>query len=306
MVTVRVGYIPEHFSTPIIFAREKGFFREHGLDVELTPYPSGSGHLIQSLEAGELDIAVGLSEAFVRGIADTPEDAVSPGYQIVGSYVKSPLNWAVSTSVSRDDITTLSDLDGAKIGVSRIGSGSYVMSFVLALQQNYQSAFESHPLCNTFAGLREAVDKGVADAFLWEYFTSKKYYESKEIKMVGNIHTPWPSWVLVKSAVLPETPTCLFTSALSQGIAYFQENPEEAIALIVSEFDYSEADAREWLSTVGFNNACHEIHDRYKLVDNTLEVLNAAGVLRHAANPDLIERNIRKGIYILPAAPSAQ
>ena len=193
---IKVGYIPEHFSTPLQFAKLRGYFTAEELDLELIPYPSGSGHLIQSLNSNEIDIAIGLTEAFVRGIVDTdPGD--KPKYQIVGTYVKSPLNWAVSTGISRD-LHSLDELEGGKIGVSRIGSGSYVMSFVLALQKGFQRQFSDYPVCNTFANLRQSVNSGDSDAFMWEYFTTKKYYDSKEIKMLGNIYTPWPSWVVVK------------------------------------------------------------------------------------------------------------
>lgn len=38
--TIRIGFVPEHFSTPLHFA-EKHF----GLDAKLIPFPSGTGHM---------------------------------------------------------------------------------------------------------------------------------------------------------------------------------------------------------------------------------------------------------------------
>lgn len=281
MRAIKLGYVPEHFSTPIHFAQSQGFFQRQGLNVELVPYPSGSGHLIQSLDQGELDCAVGLTEAFVRGMATSQAK-----YSIVGTYVESPLNWAVSTGAQRSELTTLRQLEGKRIGVSRIGSGSYVMSFVLAMQQHFdaQKPFADFPVCHTFEQLRRSVNDKTADAFMWEYFTTKKYYEGShpELKMLGSIYTPWPSWVLVRQSSLPAEQTSQLASALDEGIAYFEQHPEEAVEYIQT-LGYSQEDAREWLKTVQFSKNCgkplsEETHG------NVLRILRAAGVVQDKSN----------------------
>lgn len=291
---IKVGYIPEHFSTPLQFAKLKGYFTAEELDLELIPYPSGSGHLIQSLNSNEIDIAIGLTEAFVRGIVDTdPGD--KPKYQIVGTYVKSPLNWAVSTGISRD-LHSLDELEGGKIGVSRIGSGSYVMSFVLALQMGFQRQFSDYPVCNTFANLRQSVNSGDSDAFMWEYFTTKKYYDSKEIKMLGNIYTPWPSWVVVKHRALDSVQLDKFANAVNRGIKYFGDHPEESIEYIYKNLDYSKEDATEWLKTVEFHDNIATIHDKEAVLKKTLNVLQTAKVLKHT-DGSTINTNLANGVY---------
>ncbi|AMD19713.1 HCL438Cp [Eremothecium sinecaudum] len=298
MKSIRVGYIPEHFSTPLLFAQQKGFFANQGVEVDLIQYPSGSGHLIQALTCGDLDIAVGLTEAFVRGIADKDQGAEAV-YQLVGTYVKSPLNWAVSTGAQRNDLVDLKQLEGSKIGVSRVGSGSYVMSYVLALDNKFQQPFQDHVVCDTFANLRAAVNNNSVDAFLWEHFTSKKYYDNGEIKNIGNIYTPWPSWVIVKSKSLESESVRAFTTAVSEGIVYFNAHKQESLDLIVNSFDYSKEDATAWLSTVEFHVPCHTLGDRNKVIDNTLRVLKAANVLKHKDDPELIQTNLQGGIYEL-------
>lgn len=291
---IKVGYIPEHFSTPLQFAKLKGYFTAEELDLELIPYPSGSGHLIQSLNSNEIDIAIGLTEAFVRGIVDTdPGD--KPKYQIVGTYVKSPLNWAVSTGISRN-LHSLDELEGGKIGVSRIGSGSYVMSFVLALQKGFQRQFSDYPVCNTFANLRQSVNSGDSDAFMWEYFTTKKYYDSKEIKMLGNIYTPWPSWVVVKHRALDSVQLDKFANAVNRGIKYFGDHPEESIEYIYKNLDYSKEDATEWLKTVEFHDNIATIHDKEAVLKKTLNVLQTAKVLKHT-DSSTINTNLANGVY---------
>lgn len=292
-MALKVGYIPEHFATPLCLAKSIGFFEDNGVDVELVPYPSGSGHLIQSLNAGELDIAIGLTEAFVRGIADT-EAGQKPKYQIAGTYVKSPLEWCVSTGANRDDLQDLKALEGKKIGVSRIGSGSHVMSYVMALQLDFTQPFADFPVLNTFDKLREGVNSGEADAFMWEYYTSKKYLDSGEIKMLGHVESPWPSWVVVKRADLDLLQFKEFVHALNSGIDYFNKNPEEDVQFITENFGYSKEDAESWFKTVKFHGDCGNINDLHGVVTGTLHILGTAGVLRNKDEAQ-IEENLLAG-----------
>ncbi|GAV47687.1 hypothetical protein ZYGR_0H05330 [Zygosaccharomyces rouxii] len=276
MKAIKLGFIPEHYSTPIHFAQTQKFFAKRGLNVELRPYPSGSGHLIQSLDKGELDAAVGLTEAFVRGIVTSPAK-----YSIVGTYVESPLHWAVSTGAQRNELQNLKQLEGKRIGVSRIGSGSYVMSFVLALEQGFnpEKPFIDFPVCHNFEQLRKSVNDKTSEAFMWEYFTTKKYYqgENPELKMLGSIYTPWPSWVLVRQENLDEQTSRQIAESLDEGISYFEQHPERSIEHIKT-LGYSEEDAREWLKKVQFSQSCSTSLSK-EVNENVIRVLRTAGVI---------------------------
>lgn len=102
----------EHFSTPLHFA-----VQHFSLNAKLIPFPSGTGHMIISLQSHDLDIAIGLTEGFVRALANQSED---PEFQLVGTYVESPLCWAISTGARRD-IDNVEELNRKRVGVSRIG-----------------------------------------------------------------------------------------------------------------------------------------------------------------------------------------
>ena len=72
--------------------------------------------MITSLQANEIDVGIGLTEGWVAGLGKKGGKA---GFKIVGTYVESPLCWAISTGSERDlDISHLKD---TRIGVSRIG-----------------------------------------------------------------------------------------------------------------------------------------------------------------------------------------
>jgi len=268
---LRIGFVPEHFSTPLHFA-EKYF----GLDATLIPYPSGTGHMITSLQANEIDAGVGLTEGWVAGLGKQGDNA---GYKIVGTYVDTPLCWAISTGAKRD-VSNVSQLKDSKIGVSRIGSGSYVMGFVLAdtkgwLKERGHAPFEVIPL-QTFAKLRDAVNDGTADFFMWEHFTSKKYYDSGEIKRIGEIYTPWSSWKIVAQDPKDQRLEAMFEK-IDQGVKYFLVHQEEAVEYISTHLDYSAEDAQAWLKTVKFAQAVKGASQG--TISKTIDILQKAGVI---------------------------
>jgi ABC-type nitrate/sulfonate/bicarbonate transport system substrate-binding protein len=190
--------------------------------------------------------------------------------------------WAISTGANRSDIKSVADLKDSKIGVSRIGSGSYVMGIVLADQQGWLTPsvppFAFKPL-QTFAKLREGVNDKTVDFFMWEHFTSKRYYDNGEIKRVGEIYTPWASWMIVASTRIDKQDERLQSlfEKVDKGVEYFLGNQEEAVKYISTELDYSEEDATEWLKTVRFSQGVKGVDET--LVQKTREILIKAGVV---------------------------
>lgn len=171
------------------------------------------------------------------------------------------------------------------------------MGFVLADSRNWllptaastSGALSAVPysdfvVLNTFENLRRAVNENEADFFMWEHFTSKRYYDSGEIRRVGEIYTPWSSWKIVASTALVggddgglDARVEDLMEKLNQGIKHFNENPEEAVKYISTELDYSEADAREWLKTVRFPERTQGVSP--EVVHKVVEILGKAGVL---------------------------
>ncbi|KAL8689050.1 MAG: hypothetical protein Q9218_005187 [Villophora microphyllina] len=296
MAPLRIGFVPEHFSTPLHFAKK--YF---SLSADLIPFPAGTGHMVTSLRADEIDMAVGLTEGWVTALAagNQPQNAsgTQNNFKLVGTYVDSPLCWAISTGHSRQDIITVSDIpEDAKLGVSRIGSGSYVMGFVLGDREGWgepstdpADLFHVVPLQN-FENLRKAVNDKTADFFMWEYFTSKRYYapdaSPHPIKQIGEIYSPWSSWKIVASTQLiskPELEEVL--EKVNLGIKYFKKHQEEAVDYISTELDYEKEDAREWMKTVRFAEDVRGVDK--EVVEMTLDVLWKAGVLEREEGKDL-------------------
>ncbi len=158
------------------------------------------------------------------------------------------------------------------------------MGFVLADSHSWLKAAGDPPFSvvplQTFAKLREAVNDGTADFFMWEHFTSKRYYDKGEIKRVGEIYTPWSSWKIVaRDEVLEGRKEELkeMFEKVDLGVKYFEEHQEEAVEYISTKLDYSAEDAREWLKTVRFTKGVKGV--RSQAIETTVETLKKAGVV---------------------------
>ncbi|WFD34051.1 hypothetical protein MCUN1_000879 [Malassezia cuniculi] len=202
-MALRIGYVPEHFAAPLLKLAASEWGRKN---IELVSQPSGTGQMLTSLDPADqkIDVAVALTEGLITGIARGRTD-----YKLVGSYVRTSLNWAIitGTNAAADRYQTIADLRGSPVGVSRLGSGSQLMASVLALREGWVDE-QGHviPLNfvvnNDFKTLRDGVNQAAGHEtgfFMWEWFTTKPYQDSGEVRFIGSIPTPWPSWTIAAS-----------------------------------------------------------------------------------------------------------
>ncbi|EME81630.1 uncharacterized protein MYCFIDRAFT_87143 [Pseudocercospora fijiensis CIRAD86] len=278
----RVGYIPEHFRTPLAFAQ-----KHYQLNAELVPFPTGTGALASALraprhKAGSIEAAVGLTEGFVADLGKDEDTVWPPKYRLLGTYVESPLRWAIVTGAQRSEINDVSDLKGKRVGVSRIGSGSHVMSFVLAEERGWlepsKEPFDVVPI-GDFAALRKSVGPDTtSDFFMWEHFTTKHFWDTGELKRIGERYTPWPSWMIAaRTHDGFEDDAERMIGAINDGIAHYRKNKAEAVEYITSTMRYSKEDAQEWMKTVVFPEDVRGVKD--SVMTQTVSILQEAGVL---------------------------
>ncbi|CAO1638361.1 unnamed protein product [Sympodiomycopsis kandeliae] len=194
---LRVGYIQEMFAAPILQLARSEWGQEH---IELVEQPSGTGQVLTSFDASQaagqhIDVAIALTEALIAGIAKGRRDI-----QLVGSYIRSSLLWAVITG-AKSQYNDIKDLKGTTIGISRVGSGSQLMASVMALQNGWTTDEDqiSFKVNDSFQNLRDSVNQGTTSAFMWETFTTAPYFHSGEVRRIGIVPTPWPSWSIATS-----------------------------------------------------------------------------------------------------------
>ncbi|CAO3594841.1 unnamed protein product [Absidia cylindrospora] len=276
---LRIGYVPEHFSTPLYIAQEQGFFRDNNVNVELVCCPGGTGEMTSKLEDKSLDVAIALTEGLVAGISKGQD-----WYKIVGTYVDAPLCWAISTG-QESRHHSIDTLHKSNCGISRYGSGSQIMAYVLADQQGWlnNNNKEEDPMAfsvlNNFKAMRDSVNDESTDFFMWELFTTKPYHDTKEVRCIGKITPPWPAFLFaahVDVLDVPELPRLL--QAIQKATTLFMDQKDdESIKHIIRILDYQEEDVRNWFKTVHYAPDHAGISQRALQV--TVSTLQKAGVI---------------------------
>ncbi|KAF9468015.1 hypothetical protein BDZ94DRAFT_1287324 [Collybia nuda] len=289
---LRVGYVREHFSSPLLQFAEI----DAGRTIVLVECPSGTGQLISRLTNDDIDIAIALTDPLISGIANG-----SKAYKLVGSYVSTPLNWAVITG-KESKYQSISDLKDTTIGISRQGSGSQTMAYVMALQQGWPTDNLKFKINNDIRGLINSVNDNSTSAFMWEWFTTKPFLDAGEVRFIGSVPTPWPSWMIAahpSPTRAPQDEVRVFLETLTKYICTFDsaENRARAnIDFIAAKFGYPVGDIEAWLKTVSYPKDCLVVSE--KVVMDTLSLLEKAGVVKAPEGGfdvgEFVETNVAK------------
>ena len=145
MKKITVTGVPEHFNFPWLQVVEKQPFLDEGIQLVWKNEPKGSGAMNKSLRDGETDIAIVLTESFIK---DKTEG--NPALMI-GFHIESPLIWGIHGSV-RSEIDDISQLGHGDFVISRYGSGSYLMAFLLAKREGWNLDNIDFDISNTENG----------------------------------------------------------------------------------------------------------------------------------------------------------
>lgn len=243
MKTIKIAGVPEHFNLPWQLCIENGEFESEGIDLQWTDIPEGTGKMCQMLRDGETDIAVILSEGIVKDIVGGNPSS------IVQVYVESPLIWGIHVAAN-SKYKTLSDLENTKAAISRLGSGSHLMAFVNAQNENWNTEKLEFEIVNTIDGAVESLTSGKADYFMWERFMTKPLVDKGIFRRIADCPTPWPCFVIaVRNEVLEKHPQTIsrILEIINNTTIEFKEIPSIDRTL-ASKFDQKIEDIREWLS----------------------------------------------------------
>ncbi|HEY7034484.1 MAG TPA: ABC transporter substrate-binding protein [Thermomicrobiales bacterium] len=128
---VKMGYVPVSIFAPVFVAKEKGYFAEQGLDVDLEPFPGGSDPVVLTA-SGQLDLGIGgAGPAFWNAIAQgLPIKLIAPGHA-EGNPVATPLMIS-KASCESGAIASVADLKGKKVSVNARGATEYWLSQALS------------------------------------------------------------------------------------------------------------------------------------------------------------------------------
>lgn len=244
-----VGGVPEHFNFPFTRPEQKTKFQSKNIDFTWIDYPKGTGDLSRALREKELDIAIILTEGIVRDIIKG-----NPS-KIVQTYVKSPLIWGVHVA-NESDFEHISDLKGSRAAISRYGSGSHLMAYVNAQNENWDLENDlKFEVVNDLDGALQSLPNGESDYFMWEKFMTKPYVDQGVFRLIHHTPTPWPSFVIaVREDLLVSEPDTIstFLEVINETTRNFKEiaNIDH---LISDRFDLKIEDVRQWLELTAWS-----------------------------------------------------
>lgn len=183
----RLGGVPEHFNYPWHLAMASGDL--DGLDLTWEDQPGGTGEMVAKLGAGQLDLVSILTEGTVAALAD------GLAATIIQVYVSSPLRWGIYVPAG-SAFEAEAELEGARIAISRYGSGSHLMAYIQARVNGWTIDPAQFVVVGGLQGAVESFAAGETDLFLWDQYMTRPLVDDGAFRQLGVQETPWPSFVL--------------------------------------------------------------------------------------------------------------
>jgi NitT/TauT family transport system substrate-binding protein len=113
---LRLGYVANPFSLPIVVAQERSYFSEAGLDLEMETFPNGSA-ATAALNDGSIDLGVsGHLQTLMAARGPVKQVFIAPlGFEEAPGHLPVAL-------LGREHVTSAKDLEGRSVAVSALGA----------------------------------------------------------------------------------------------------------------------------------------------------------------------------------------
>ena len=237
---------PDH--APLFVAREKGFFKARGLDVEFIA-PSNPNDPPKLVAAGQADIAVSYQHQHQVQVAE--------GLPLtrIATLIATPLN---SMVVLKDGpIKAIADLKGKTVGYSVGGFETAILKVMLA---NEGLTLDDVKLVNVNFSLSPSLFTGQTDAVIGAF----RNFELNQMDIEGRPGRaffveehgvpPYDELILVAASKNTADPRLRrFVDALEEGVQFLINHPEESWKLFVAGDRASlddELNRRAWRDTL--------------------------------------------------------
>lgn len=275
-----VGGVTEPMNRPWERAIADGTFVRDGLDVRWIEQPGGTGAIATALTQRTLDVATVLTEGAVAAIVN------GAPLRIHSLWVQSPLVWGIHVN-GRSAASTIRDFSPVRFAVSRLGSGSHLMAFLLAARDAVPLTPDQLIVVGDIDGARAALRDGRADVFLWEKYVTSPLVHRGEFRRIDTILTPWPSFAIAAHVDTFETRRTDLERlvASARTAAHRFETDPSAAADIAARYGLTDADAAEWLTTYDFARS-NDLSAR--LVDDVQQRLRRVGAIDTSRPADQI------------------
>src|SRR6202049_1801315 len=156
-VSIAVGGKAAFYYLPLTIAERLNYFKEEGLDIEISDFEGGSKAL-QAVVGGSADVVSG---AWENRIDQQPKGLQLQGFALQGRY---PMICVALAKTKAANYKSPKDLKGMKIGVSAPGSSTNRMVLHLLAKDGLKGEDVSIIEIGTSAGAIAAITTGQIDA----------------------------------------------------------------------------------------------------------------------------------------------
>ncbi len=271
MKTLRITGVPEHFNFPWKKVVDMQPFDSQGIFLNWQDESRGSGQMNMALRKDETDIAIVLTESFLK---DREEGNPS---KMIGFHVKSPLIWGIHIH-GKCAVDSPGQLDSPAFLISRKGSGSHLMGYVLAQREGWDPKALDFKVVNNLSGALASMTPDSPEMFLWEKYTTKPWVDSGELKRIGEVPSPWPCFTIVASEkALKEYGSVIFS--LRDRVYHESRacsNLPGISKILASNYSLKEQDVIAWLSQTTWAT---EPTISAKELDEAMDRMIALGIL---------------------------
>ncbi|KAJ2783200.1 hypothetical protein GGI15_002664 [Coemansia interrupta] len=246
--------------------------------------------MVKKLAAGELYVAICVTEGLVSGIRNNKQTDL----RLFGTYVDTPLPWAVSVATDAK-FCSIDDLAfGATFGISRNGSGSEVMARYAASQYEWTSQ-PKFAVLGDINNLVQGVQQGKVDAFMWEKTTMQRHYSAEEVRYLGTVRPPWPAFSFGATEDYIRRNSERLSKLLEQISLTTQKfmQGSGSLEFICQRLGYDIKDAQQWAGYVGFSR------------DGSVDDARIEAVVRALTRAGVIEACTVDNVVLRPAQESA-
>ncbi len=271
MKKVNIGGVPEHFNLAWYLTLKNGEYKAEDINLRWHDYYGGTGAMNKALRSGDIDIAVILTEGIIKDIIDGNPSS------IVQTFVETPLIWGIHVA-DKSNFYTIEDIKGTRAAISRYGSGSHLMAYINAQNNNWNLDTDlNFEVIKNLNGAVEGLTNGDADYFMWEKFTTKPIVDDGIFRRVGECPTPWPCFVIaVRNEFIENNEEELKTilDIINTTTSDFKSIPS-IDRTIANRYDQEIEDVQEWLSLTEWSQ---ELIDK-KTINNIQEQLFSLDII---------------------------
>lgn len=287
MKILRIIGVPEHFNYPFRLLEKEQPFANKGVTIQWTDESRGSGQMNQALRNDGADIALLLTESFLRDF-----EAGNPS-KMIGFHVATPLIWGIHVRAD-SSANTWAGLNEKRFLVSRMGSGSHLMALVLAKREGWNIADLTFEPIGNMDGAKEAMDQGDEGIFLWEKYTTAPMVKNGTMKRIGEIPSPWPCFVMVASHKALEEFGDLILEVRDRiyEISDTLMQSSDQVGTLASCYHLDPADVEKWLEQTRW---CTEAKVSQTELEKAIDTMQELGILNSRLGLELFltDRGVR-------------